>query len=362
MDRIEKITIENYKSIDHCSIDNCNEINLLVGPPNSGKSNIIENLSLFTLPIFDSRKTKKIKLKDIIRFGDKLDLFKSSADEILKANTSLIKKNNLQINLELKLNTLRGNSKDNILDFKFEFEQFLLLKTAEIVKLSYDFNSSFKVEINEFNDHKNYRSGTFVKYYKFIESIKSINLENESLTPYWGENLGEVIYFNEDLQKYIQKELQKIGMSLSIIKNDKTPKAQLTDKNGVSLLFDFYMLADTFQRIVFYKAAILSNKENILLFEEPEAHCYEPYMIDFVNDILNSGNDNQYFIVTHSDFILQEFLRDEENRYRTNIYMIKNEPNQGTKVKLIEKENKDVYNYGMNVFFNFDSLWEETKN
>ena len=54
-------------------------------------------------------------------------------------------------------------------------------------------------------------------------------------------------------------------MSLSIIINDKPPRAQLTDKNGVSILFDFYMLADTFQRIVFYKAAILSNKETILL-------------------------------------------------------------------------------------------------
>ena len=73
MDRIEKITIENYKSIDHCSIDNCNEINLLVGPPNSGKSNIIENLSLFSLPVLDVKIVKKINLNNILRFFDKLD-------------------------------------------------------------------------------------------------------------------------------------------------------------------------------------------------------------------------------------------------------------------------------------------------
>lgn len=358
MDRIEKITIENYKSIDHCSIDNCNEINLLVGPPNSGKSNIIENLSVSTELFYHtpllikskfSTENKINSLKEQFRFSSPFDLFyNSKLDYPICANCKIEFSNE-----KLLISRIELSDK--------EIKKNILKPANSIISKHHYINKINELWIDFF--HTDFEEiGSNINCYKFKSFDKNSTFNNKQLLPIYGENLGEVIYFNEELQKYIQSELQKVGMSLSIIKNDKTPKAQLTDKNGVSLLFDFYMLADTFQRIVFYKAAILSNKESILLFEEPEAHCYEPYMIDFVKDILYCGNDNQYFIVTHSDFILQEFLRDEENRQRTNIYMVKNESNQGTKVKLINKENKDVYNYGMNVFFNFESLWEETKN
>ena len=360
MDRIEKITIENYKSIDHCSIDNCNEINLLVGPPNSGKSNIIENLSLFSLPVLDVKIVKKINLNNILRFFDKLDFFHVTQNERHEFKTKVKKINNYNYYLNFYLENKRGLN--NYFELEYKYERTALFDYESISKIDFNFEGKVINFSNQYYNKSSLIKQAHICFYNFKSNKNEISYNLDWLIPILGNNLGEVIYFNEELKLYIQKELEKIGMSLSIIINDKTPRAQLTDKNGVSILFDFYMLADTFQRIVFYKAAILSNKETILLFEEPEAHCYEPYMIDFVNDILNSGNDNQYFIVTHSDFILQEFLRDEENRHRTNIYIVKNEPNQGTKVKLIDKENKDVYNYGMNVFFNFDSLWAETKN
>ena len=69
-------------------------------------------------------------------------------------------------------------------------------------------------------------------------------------------------------------------------------------------------------------------------------------------------NNNQFFIVTHSDFIIQEFLRDEESRNNTNIYLVSNVEGE-TKAKLLDKNNNDdVYEFGMNVFFNFENLWE----
>jgi AAA15 family ATPase/GTPase len=118
------------------------------------------------------------------------------------------------------------------------------------------------------------------------------------------------------------------------------------------------MIADTLQRLIFYKAAIMSNKKAVLLFEEPEAHCFEPYILEFTNDVKYDENDNQFFIVTHSDFIIKEFLRDEESKENTNIYLVNNVDGE-TQVKLLEKDkNEDVYEYGMNVFFNFESLWE----
>src|ERR1700744_1416232 len=68
-DFIKNIEIENFKSIRHQTIDGCKRINVFIGYPNVGKSNILEALSLFSLPylrINGSRKlTKFIRLKNL---------------------------------------------------------------------------------------------------------------------------------------------------------------------------------------------------------------------------------------------------------------------------------------------------------
>lgn len=45
---IKTLEIQNFKSIKHLKID-CNRINVFVGKPNVGKSNILEGLSLTTI-------------------------------------------------------------------------------------------------------------------------------------------------------------------------------------------------------------------------------------------------------------------------------------------------------------------------
>ena len=42
MNHIENIEIKNFKSIRHQKIEGCKRINVFVGPPNVGKSNVLE--------------------------------------------------------------------------------------------------------------------------------------------------------------------------------------------------------------------------------------------------------------------------------------------------------------------------------
>ena len=49
-DLVKHVEINNFKSIKHLELDDCKRINLFIGYPNVGKSNIIEALSLFSLP------------------------------------------------------------------------------------------------------------------------------------------------------------------------------------------------------------------------------------------------------------------------------------------------------------------------
>ena len=47
---INHIHISNFKSLKDVTLDQCRRINLIIGKPNVGKSNLLEAMSLFCLP------------------------------------------------------------------------------------------------------------------------------------------------------------------------------------------------------------------------------------------------------------------------------------------------------------------------
>jgi predicted ATP-dependent endonuclease of OLD family len=49
MNPIKNIEIKRFKSIQHLKIDGCKRINVFIGYPNTGKSNIFEALSLLAI-------------------------------------------------------------------------------------------------------------------------------------------------------------------------------------------------------------------------------------------------------------------------------------------------------------------------
>ena len=69
---IEHIEIRNFKSIWELNISRLKRINLFIGRPNVGKSNILEALSLFSLPyVWEGSK----KLTDLVRLENSLEIF-----------------------------------------------------------------------------------------------------------------------------------------------------------------------------------------------------------------------------------------------------------------------------------------------
>ena len=69
--RITELEINNFKSIKHIKMD-CKRINVLIGKPNVGKSNILEALSLFIAPY--SNHSEKF-LHSYIRYEKPSNLF-----------------------------------------------------------------------------------------------------------------------------------------------------------------------------------------------------------------------------------------------------------------------------------------------
>ena len=61
-DFIDHIHISNFKSIRESEISDCKRINLIIGRPNVGKSNILESLSLFSTPYLTENTSKSSQI------------------------------------------------------------------------------------------------------------------------------------------------------------------------------------------------------------------------------------------------------------------------------------------------------------
>ncbi len=352
------VHITNFKSLKDVTLSDCKRINLLIGKPNVGKSNILEAIGLFSLPYFRYGKNKNL-LTQIVRFENIAELFfDGNVDKKITVRTDdnsycivdyLEQQNLVQFEIDLKP------------DFPIDES---LLKDI-LAQSNLRASDIYEVGINN-RSILGFKGGTRpstgfspskVNYYKFPETFISkkpdlfSNLTSHLIPPV-GVNLLDVIQRNKSLEKELSKLFAEYGLQLLLDKTSHTLRIMKTLREDNAMVsFPYSSIADTLQRIIFFKAAIASNKDSILLFEEPEAHCFPPYIAHFTQEVINSTS-NQFFIATHSPYVLNDLL--EYERDDVAIFMADFKDGQTFINRLSDDEVNEVYDYGIDVFFNYE--------
>ena len=106
------------------------------------------------------------------------------------------------------------------------------------------------------------------------------------------------------------------------------------------------------ERMIFYKAAIESNSESALVFEEPEAHSYPPFISKVTQDIIQSDR-NQFFITTHSPYVVNDFLELPSDKLA--IYLVDFRNGETFVKRASDTEVQEMYEYGIDLFFNTET-------
>ena len=129
----------------------------------------------------------------------------------------------------------------------------------------------------------------------------------------------------------------------------------IKDQDGITYSYPYSSVADTLQRIIFYLAAIESNDDAVLLFEEPEAHSFPVYVSKLARRIVESTN-NQFFIDTHSpylvDGILEDMLTDDAQAGDLAVFAAYYEDHQTKVHQLSDEEIRSIRNDSIDVFYN----------
>jgi AAA15 family ATPase/GTPase len=334
LEHIKNIEIKNFKSVRHQKIEDCRRVNVFIGYPNVGKSNILEALSLFSID-------QNTNFSSLIRLENFTTLFYNG--NIEEAASIFINDKfeydarfiNGKVGLTYKLSTGKKEIGDSIIR---GFE----LTDNGIVAFSQ-------------GPSYNRLNSILIRKYEFLKSVQANQGNFSSLNHPFGANIFNVISSNEQLRKEVSELFKEYDLKFSFDKSARAFKILKTVGEDIFLI-PYSMIADTLQRLIFYKAAIVSNKDTVLLFEEPEAHMFPPYISKFTSEVIYSENGNQFFINTHSPFVVNDFMENLK-KDELSIYAVgyKKETGETITRRLSDKEMHEIYQYGTDLFLNLEN-------
>jgi AAA15 family ATPase/GTPase len=317
---IKNLEIENFKSIKHLKLD-CKRINLFIGEPNTGKSNILESLGLLShLPY-----RHLAPFEDFVRFESMSNLF---YDE------------DLENKIEIKFD-------ESVLKVEFREGRFVGIYNEESV-FDYDYNAEGTWSALNLS---------IFKFYRFKVRRDFPTKESEFLLPPSADNLLAIIITHKELRKLVKQIFDTYGLKVVLKPQENKIEVQ-KEIEDIIISYPYSLVSDTLQRIIFHLVAIETNKDSVIVFEEPEAHAF-PYYTKFLAErIALDKNNNQYFITTHNPYLLLSIL-EKTHKDDIAIFITFFEDYQ-TKVKpLSEKGKKEILDAEIDVFFNIERFLEE---
>ncbi|HPJ13831.1 MAG TPA: AAA family ATPase [Spirochaetota bacterium] len=323
---ISQLSIKNFKSIRNLEID-CKKINLFIGEPNTGKSNILEAMGLLSWCCYLNN------IKGYVRFQGLQNLFYDDlVDRVLQVSTAPI---GACISIELKNN------------------RFLVSKQA---------GKSNPHPVAQFNDYTgNALSSSasaselqFIKFYRFVRKESFPGQPSSFLMPPDGNNMFSVVNGSQDHRDLMKEFFKKYDLSL--VRKPQENKFEVQKQVGDEIInYPYVLTSDTLQRIIFYMLAMESNKNSTLVFEEPEAHAF-PYYTKFLGERIAMDETNQYFIATHNPYLLMAVL-EKAPKDSVNIFITYFDEFQ-TKVRKIQESEMPAL-VDSDPFFNLNAYFEE---
>jgi len=325
---ITNLSIANFKSIRQLDVE-CKKINLFIGEPNTGKSNILEALGLLS---WCGRNGQP--LADYVRFELMQDLFYDG----------LVADNEINITISLSSGQPTAELHVRFMDDNFEFRNELSSERFRVVRHPGDVTGGGGAHP---------RTGD-VKFYRFKDLAKYDSSEPGSLRPPNGANLFSAVFGSKTLREIVAEFFRKYGLKVIMKPQERVFEIQ---KQTDDLVFSlpYGLQSDTLRRIIFYTVAIASNKDSVLVFEEPESNAF-PYYTKYLGERIALDETNQFFIAMHNPYLLSAVI--EKGRKEDVQVFIAYFKDYQTKVKPLTPD-EVVELMEADPFFNLDRFIED---
>jgi AAA15 family ATPase/GTPase len=336
---LTELHIRNFKSVKAVDLK-CSRINVFIGEPNTGKSNILETIALLHLFVDRYRKFTRSDLSFIFRISQWNQLFHwRDLSQAISLDAVVNSEHSIQLKLQYDesinwISVVHGDNEITALD-PDELDYDLALEKDGIVRFG---------------------------FYRFRSRNVYRSREDRFVVPPDAPNLLEVIRTSgRELVIALSNLFSKYGLALVLEMPSGSIKLQHSigeEDIPIVASLPYSLLSDTLQRMVFNLAIILGNKKMVIALEEPETHTFPVYVKYLAEKIARDKNDNQYFISTHNPYFLISLL-EKAPKKDVNVFITSLE-NYETKVRMLtDKHREEILDLDLDVFFNLDKFWEE---
>ena len=274
---IDKLQISNFKSIRALELA-CSRVNVFIGAPNAGKSNILEALGLLS---YCYHGWSGGDLHTFVRYEQTANLFyEGDLSEEVRIQTD---------NSPLKITFERSFIGRYFPTTDGEGKQIL---SGDYSNLQ---GSDRIADCEQF------------KFYRYEPLYQYGSSEQRYLLPPHGSNLLALLLTNRKWYAEANRLFEPSGLHLRLRPADKTIEVERLDE-ARAIPIPYSLTSDTLLRFVVHDLAMKSNTESVLIFEEPEAHAFPAYTKYLAERIALDGNGNQFFIATHNPYLLEPLL------------------------------------------------------
>lgn len=343
---IKNVSIRNFKSIKELDFK-AKRVNVFIGEPNTGKSNVLEALGMFSLfhSIGDKRAVP-------VRYQEADNLFYDNeiSDELtVQADYYSYKVDGSTVRAFIRKEAA-NDIKEGGIPMPDHFRSHLRsISDDEIELFTFDLVNK-KVK----NRDSQARSFFPVKFYQF-KVLEAYQGYSNFLLPPYGENLFDILMHDKELKVLVSSLLKEKGYRLSLrIKGKEIEMSKEID--DVIYTYPYQTLSDTIQRVIFYWSIIKTNDNSTILLEEPESHMSPFYIRDLAERIARDKG-NQYFLVTHNPYFLVTLV--EKTKLSDLSVSVTYLEDYQTKLKRFTNTDlEELTDLDTDIFFNLDKFIE----
>ncbi len=325
------VSIRNYKSIRSLDFES-RRVNVIIGEPNCGKTNVIEALGLLWPWLLESSK-------ECLRAGGATELF---------------------FNHDLS-GSIRVSLGKFFTELRSEDDGELVLESGSGDAQSWSFRVGGSRGLRLYQVETGQRAfvpaDTIVRPFLFVPSLDYEGGSQRGLAPPHGANLPGLLLGDKASREIASGLFTGTGFSLQVNVADRSISVSKSI-DGLVFSFPFTASSETLRRILFYRLAVETNQNSVLLFDEPEANTFPMFTKLFAEQIAADDHGNTFFLTTHSPYLLGSLI--EKTPKEELAVVLCHMENFETKARVLsQNEVQDLLDLGADAFFNLDRLTEE---
>lgn len=404
MIKLEKIEINNFKSIKKTSIDGIDGHGLYIftGKNGVGKSNVLDAVEIMNKKEWEPTNYEYLDYVNKSFMGKNISIFGYFKDYIEDEMFRV----RLDIPEEVKVEDIKKTFKINVLDENYSNSTVHNFINFDDKKIEEGLDKLKICRYIDVNDEYSYLSECKINngFHSRRKSKIEIVIDKKDLSKLYKKevefniriNMPKGFSFNDDFSDYSYKDFIKYFREKKGTKiyNDlghlyfKRHMPELESLEGVDIELEGFKIAlkemnftkclksiesnfvfideynnelglrdlSSGEKIKFFNCFLnlsvlhgadmyVENTDAIIVIDEPENSLHPSSIKDLRKDLLKISKTNYVFIATHSPFMI-DYEQDKD--YNVHYYEVTNEENKGTKVRQLEKHES----------FNDDNLFE----